>query len=233
LLFADSEQDYFYLLLPMAGDTVNGGLPGHVVNMGTGVDRRRVVFHVVAFGSVPGSMIAGDVGAFIWPGALALSSYALVGQLSYGGCATPLPLAGASVGIYQFYRNGGGLNPPAPVRFCNSPLMADTGLGALFPLIDSPNAFANRLVLVPADLRLYCMDSKVLRGRLGGLVCSLNDRGAWRYGIDSCFSPLTQNVGGAPRQLLPVLVTNTKFQDTSAPDKNQANYLFFDLTGPW
>lgn len=233
LLFADSELDYFYLLLPMSGDVANGGLAGTLGNMTSDVKRRDVAFNIVAFGSVPGSMIRGDTGAFIWPGAAPVNSYASTGSPQYAGSNVQLLLAGASGDMYQFYKNANGMLPSPKIAFCNSPLMSDPALGGTMPLFSAPNPFANSLVLVPVDLRLYCADAKLFRGKLGGLVCSLNDRGAWRYGVDNCGAALSQNVLGSARQLLPVLATNTRISDTAKPTVNQANYVFFDLTGPW
>jgi hypothetical protein len=232
LLLADSELDYFYLLLPFCGESINAGVAGKVKNMGGEVERRNIAFSTTVFGSLPGSMIENDSGAFIWPGKSLLNPYES-GSVSNSTPTTSLPVAGYESDLYQFYRNGSGGAPSSLVRLCNSPLVADSRLGGRMPLIKTPNPYGNRLVLIPANIGLYCLDALLLRGRLGGLICSMNDRNIWRYGIDNCGSPLVQNIGGGDRRLLPVLVSITAISQYSRLDGDQANFMFFDLTGPW
>jgi hypothetical protein len=224
-VIADSELDYFYLILPFMGNSVNGGVPGIVSNMGTEINRRGVVFTAIIFGVVPDSMVSSDTGSFIYPGLARQSAYT-AGNDANGAPNISLNLAETGEVVYQFYKNGAGMFPLVPARLVNSPLM-----GA--PTISVPNPYSNRLVLVPADIRLFCDDSRIFRGRLGGLVCCLNDSGAWRYGIDNCFSLLTQSIGGTQRKLLPILMPMVRISDGSKPTQAQMNYQFFDLTGPW
>ncbi|MCX7206082.1 MAG: hypothetical protein NT086_08905 [Proteobacteria bacterium] len=228
LLLADSEKDYFYFLVPYFSNnsTWNGGTEGVVKNMTNMTDRKGVLFGCAVFGSVDSSMISGD-SVFIWP-AQKNTSDAAGGVFSSPNFFLPLLRDGP--GMYKSYKDVAGDISSGVLRLFNSPLFVSNNSNSFFPLIKSPNPYSNKLLLAAADIRLYCESSKIFRGRLGGVVCSFNDKDAWVYGVDNCFSRVTQQINGSSRELLPIL---SKLTNTGSPTPAENGYLFFDLTGPW